>query len=60
MIYRMVAFDKFDCTDESDFGTCRSFANAVVGVQLGGSGGLEPCPFQQKNKSAPFVVPSLY
>ena len=26
----------------------------------GGPGGLDPCPFQQMNKSALFVVPSLY
>ena len=32
----------------------------VAGVQLGGSWGLEPCPFRQRNKSALFVVSSLY
>ena len=36
----------------------------VAKVQLGGGGenhvGLDPCPFQQMNKSVVVVVPSLY
>ena len=55
MTYRMVAIDKCDCTDESDVGTCRSFANAVVGVQLGGSRGSGSLYFSAKEQKCPFL-----